>query len=356
MRNTMIAALASCEQALQDLASARHAYATAVAAVRTATYQEFAAGGNHERGMSRMENISSGFGLERFDAVVASRARTLNLGRMMDARVEGNYEQTGPEWVENFRAGLQRVLPCLVMVLALLWASPAQAAIAFDAATDGENNGFSTSTLSFSHTTSGSNRLLIVGVAGDGTTDDCSGGGNGVTFNGDAMTLVDKAQHTGQSRWTYAFLLVNPDAGAHTVLVTCGSTHFIGAVAVSYTGTAQTGQPDASNTNSGDNGGGTLTTSVTTVEDNSWTVLLAHDDGGVLTAGTGSTLRVDDAAFSIVGIFDSNGPHTPAGSESMDISGAGARATVIVSIAPDTGGGPGPSSRGCRMLLCGVGE
>jgi len=154
----------------------------------------------------------------------------------------------------------------------------------------------------------------------------------GATYNSVAMTLLNK-QGVGD-RWEYFFYLLGPATGAHTFTITAiNNPSFIGAVAASYTGVAQTGQPDASTMN---NGASPLTTTLTTVADNSWTILAARSTAA-LSAGTGSTQR-QLWSNSTFGLYDSNGPVTPAGSYGMTVSAAAAIQAIMGSFAPAAGG------------------
>lgn len=214
-----------------------------------------------------------------------------------------------------------------------------QAAIAFDAATDGGL--VSATSLSFPHTCTGSGLVLLVGVLGDliGGADDVTG----VTYNGAALTLVDKYTAVGADRYTYLFLLAGPATGAHNVVVSASSSHDLFAGAISFSGCAAAGQPDAHRTNSGSSA--PLTTALTTIANNCWTVVFAasYASNNAPTAGTGSTRRTFDASFGAWGFFDSNGPITPAGSYSMTTSYPTPIAHdlihLMLSLAPDTGGG-----------------
>jgi hypothetical protein len=218
-------------------------------------------------------------------------------------------------------------------------------AIAFDAATDGGKVNPATS-LTFSHTCTGSLGLLVVGFSGDnfGGADDVSS----VTYNSVAMTLAQKiTSATGGDRITYIYYLLGPATGAHNVVITCSSSHLIQGGAVSYTGVKASGQPDATTTNFSSTVATTLTTSLTTANDNSWCVLIhgGYDGGSAPTAGAGTTRRTFDGTDGGWGLFDSNGPVTPAGSKSL-ISNYGSGTNpfglaivhVMVSFQPDTGG------------------
>jgi hypothetical protein len=80
------------------------------------------------------------------------------------------------------------------------------------------------------------------------------------------------------------------------------------AVLDDYTGVAQTGQPDGTNTNNV-NSVTTLSSPITTVANNDWVILAGggYSSGAAPTAGTGLILRGYDAADGRVGLFDSNG-------------------------------------------------
>lgn len=191
-------------------------------------------------------------------------------------------------------------------------------AIAFNAAADGGNNGGGSAGLTFAYTCgSGNNRLLVVLVLGDTSVNDVTG----VTYNGVSMTLAAPpglAPGGPDNRWLYLFWLIAPATGTNNVVISASSTHFILGGAADYTGVSQTGQPDATTTHAGSGSITSLTTSITTVADNSWAVLAENNGGGLPpTANTGTIRRAVDAAFSAWGLFDSNGPVTPPGSFGM---------------------------------------
>ena len=195
--------------------------------------------------------------------------------------------------------------------------------IAFVGAADGGN---ASTTLTYSYTVgSGNNRLLVVAAVGGTITDDVSG----ATYNGVSMTLAVKQNPNGNSsnRWVYLFYLLNPVSGAHNVVVSGGS--FVTSGAADYQNVDQSGQPDATITNQGTGSITTLTTSITTVANNSWPILVENGFGsGPPAAGTGLTRRTFDAAFGTYGIFDSNGPVTPAGAYSMTTTRSTASNTI----------------------------
>lgn len=220
-------------------------------------------------------------------------------------------------------------------------------AIAFNAAADGGNT---VGNLTFSYTSgSGSNRLLVVGIVGDSPI---AGGGlnaddiTSVTYAGVAMTLAIKlAPGTHPfNRWLYLYYLLAPATGSNNVVISISGSHFVGAGAADYTGVKQSSQPDATTSQIGAGAVTSLTTSITTIADNSWAILVenSYDANAAPNAGTGATRRTFDATFGAWGIFDSNAAITPAGSYSMTTSLNNSVDTishVIASFQPDTGSG-----------------
>lgn len=238
----------------------------------------------------------------------------------------------------------------------LLWAVPGWAQIAFDAAADGGNNGGSTSSLSWSHTSTGSNRIGFVGCQGD--TMDGADDVTSITWGGSGMTLVRKITTSDFTptlfpRFLYLYYIIAPATGSQTVQANISGTHYLLCGSVSYTGASQTGQTDADTANESALATDTsLTTMLTTVADNSWVLVLeeGYNADNPPGAGTGSTRRTFEAAFGGWGLFDSNGPKTPAGSVSMETTRTSAAATgiqhIMASFKPAAAaGGGGDASR-----------
>src|SRR3990167_4966147 len=143
-------------------------------------------------------------------------------------------------------------------------------AIAFDTTT-------TSATSSWSHTCSGSDRILIV------TLRCADNAATAVTYNSVAMTKINEVALGGGVAATQLWLLMNPASGANTVSVTI--TGGVSSISASYTGVLQTGQPDAQNTNT-TTSGTSLAVTVTTIADNDWLIGGAFDNGaGVLSAG-----------------------------------------------------------------------
>lgn len=221
-------------------------------------------------------------------------------------------------------------------------------AIAFDAAKDGGNNGGGSNTQTWSHTCTGSDLLLIVGITGDTSTDDITA----VTYNGVACTLVGKVLG---ARWEYMYYLLGPATGAHTVSVTAGSSHYLIGLSASYTGVAQSGQPDNSATTT--SASSPVAISLTTVADNCWTIATGWLFSSPV-AGAGTTRRILEAAFLGGSIWESStNPITPAGNSTLNMTWGAAQSAslVMASFKPVGGGGGSPLFRPSQLAGLGAG-
>lgn len=184
-------------------------------------------------------------------------------------------------------------------------------AIAYDTSSTSNNGG---PTLTYSHTCSGSNRLLVIGIDGP-----LSGTGNtitSVTYGGVAMTQVSGSPIDKGGRFFYLYYLVNPTIGANNISVTFSSTDYIAITAASYSGVLQTGQPDATNT-SQVTSGASNTVAVTTIADRCW-VMGASRSASNATGQAGTTIRQN--AGNALALIDSNQPKTPAGSYTLGLN------------------------------------
>jgi len=200
--------------------------------------------------------------------------------------------------------------------------------IAFDASVAADNSpGYSSTTVTWSHTCTGSNRILFVHVRGD-TSDNVTG----VTYAGVSMTLIDKV-FVATNRWQYLFYLIAPATGSNSCIATASTSIAFLVESASYTGARQSGQPDSKATNTGSSVT-TLTFTTTTVADNCWMILAVGASNGGLTASTGSFLRRIGTNTGSA-IFDSNSALTPAGSKSMIVNcTSGAINGIIASFSP----------------------
>lgn len=219
-------------------------------------------------------------------------------------------------------------------------------AITFVGAAAGGTAGSVTS-YTFAYTCgSGSNRLLVVGLAIQPEGADLV---TGVTYSGVAMTLARKqicppADPTADSD-CYLYYLLNPASGTHDVVVTLSSSGRVnGSVAADYAGVRQSAQPDAVNgvTSAAPT---IMTEPITTVADNSWAIFANayYSYGSPVTAVANCTRRVDDSTS--VALFDSGGDITPAGLFTMgttQTSNDYKSTAAIASFSPATSPPPPP--------------
>jgi len=161
-----------------------------------------------------------------------------------------------------------------------------------------------------------------------------------MTLNGVAMTALTNYKITSGSlnNWkVYIYYLANPSTGSQTF--SCSSSSASGGiyiVAGTWTGTGSTVEAFHQDSNTS---GSTLTNTVTTLTNNAWCMSFASSDdngGGKPTANSGCTLRKLEAVDNVMGLFDSNGAITPAGSKSFvyNINGTHGGRGVIMSIPP----------------------
>lgn len=241
---------------------------------------------------------------------------------------------------------MKRLLLLGLLVLGL--AAPASAQIALDVATDGGSS--STSPLTFSHTVTGSNPYLVVGVMGDPSVDMVTG----CTYNSVSMTQLDKIQTTGPSRWMYLFGLAAPATGAHNVVCSASASALFSALSVSYTGVNATGQPDSHNT--GTANANPFSVSTTVVASNTWLVGVFFDANGFPSASTGTTQRVKGDLCGCGFAMEDSNAIVGTGTQSLTINSTGAGISgIVASLVPQGGGGGGGGSTH-RLMLLGAGK
>ena len=203
-------------------------------------------------------------------------------------------------------------------------------AIAFDATSLSTYKAAGAGTLTWSHACTGSDLILwVYAYCGNNSAV------TSPTYNGSAMTVHQSLAMTGGAAGQYirSWYIIAPSTGTNTVSLTSNSDMY--GFGASYTGAAQTGQPDSGNTqaltpvNS-------ITTSTTTIADNCWLVGFSYT-GNAQTAGSNTTLRANTS--SILYIIDSNSAQTPAGSKSLSVTCSNTFAGMLVaSIAPVASG------------------
>lgn len=210
--------------------------------------------------------------------------------------------------------------------------------IVFDAVSGAKDNSGAVTTLTWSHTCTGSNRILVVmGSVTSATPRTVTG----ITYNAVALTAV--ASTSAASVYSYMYYLLAPATGANNVVVTIsgatdGSNKQFAATAQSYTGAKQSAQPDSSNTNALTSSTVTnFPVSTTVVLPNGWLVGVASEDAGDIAAGAAgaNTIYRGASQFNAVGA-DSNGV-VATGSRSLNWGRAGTTGNlsgVVMSIAP----------------------
>ncbi|MHC4738551.1 MAG: beta strand repeat-containing protein, partial [Planctomycetota bacterium] len=221
------------------------------------------------------------------------------------------------------------------------------APIEFDNVSSNAVTGAST-TLSWSHTVgTGSDRILIVGIAGeDGDESDLII--SSVTYGSANMTFVSGSSATGGTgvfkMKTELYYLLNPDSGTDTVTVTysapvtsrCGGTISLSNVK------QQTAEAVATSANESTNN---ISTNITTQTDGAWVVDVVGcgSSGSFTTTAAGMTERFDVTTIDSSGA-GSTKPVASAGSTTMswEHTGANRMALSVAAFAPTGGGGPTP--------------
>lgn len=117
---------------------------------------------------------------------------------------------------------------------------PAPSSIAFDSVSQYQYPPSGVQVNTFAHTVSGNNRVLFVALENDDGPNESLV--SSVTYDGVAMTKVayvgpDVSTNSSQ----YLYVLFNPNLGTHDVVFTLTQAKSVSAVAVSYTGAANTG-------------------------------------------------------------------------------------------------------------------
>lgn len=210
----------------------------------------------------------------------------------------------------------------LLLTVLFFLPTATSAAIAYDTSTAGGTI-TATSPKTWTHTTSGDDRFLVVAVNQTG-----AGNITGVTYGGVSMTRASNEQAVTEAYVISMWYLKNPASGSNTVSVsfTAGSTN---GASSSYTGVLG-GYDTSAN---GLDGTSPITGTLTTVNQ-AWMVMVTTDDGSNPSAGTGTTLLVNFQGGT--SLFDS-GATLSAGSNSLNATftgGAGNGGYVVLSMTP----------------------
>jgi hypothetical protein len=161
--------------------------------------------------------------------------------------------------------------------------------------------------MSWNHTCSGSDRILIVGVGQYKVIQ----ANPTVTYNGVPMMRLLANGWNGETGSAWVFYLINPPTGTHAISVTWADSGTIGmnGVAVSYTGARQSSQPSVYVPSSEDHSTSHSLGLIVT-ETNCWQILFALQEMNSTLISSSATNREQDIPVdSNVGICiaDSNG-------------------------------------------------
>lgn len=189
-------------------------------------------------------------------------------------------------------------------------------AIAFDDSTSATDT--SVSSLTFAHTSTGTDLTLTGGSGHNNNTDILTS----TTYAAVAVTLINSVQNPTTSRFRYLNLKVGPATGANNYVITLSTTsdRIVGAV-ITHTGVSQTGQPDAQNTQTVASAT-SATSTLNSVADLCRKIVWWNSQAQIPAAGTNTTSReVIDA--HILGDSGETGI-TPAGAFDMTATVGGA--------------------------------
>ena len=182
---------------------------------------------------------------------------------------------------------------------------------------------------SWSHTCTGANRFLVVGVsmlsvAGSSVT--------GITYNGVALTKIGHVASVSGAVRAELWGLIAPATGSNTITVTLSTALDSVGCAVSFTGVHQTSPTEGFNSASATNvGAADATVDVTTVADNDWVIDCVATDDTAITVGAGQTQRWNTTGTLGSGAGSTEGPKSPAGAVTMSWTDVAALATWTIS-------------------------
>lgn len=220
-------------------------------------------------------------------------------------------------------------------------------AIAYDTSSSGQTAN-TTNTITWNHTCTGSNLVLVVAVGADSAAEP-----TGVTYNTVALT---KAQGATTGLEHSIWYLASPATGTNSVVVTFAANHHMAAGAVSISGCNTASPVDTSNITNGTSA--TPSIGLTTNNANSFIVCgVTINDNPAITADAPATKRFDELLvidnFHVAGSTRTTttaGLYTP----SWTLDGAGHIYGICgIAINEATGGGGGTLVT--RKTLTGVG-
>lgn len=225
-------------------------------------------------------------------------------------------------------------------------------AIAYDTST--QANTGAASSLTFSHTCTGSDRVLVLDVYWSSSRTVSS-----IQYAGVAMTAAVTQLDTGGGERHGMYYLIAPATGANNVVITLSGSASIVGIASSYTGADQTTVIGATRTELGLETGTTYAEALTTLTDDSWVVWGTRDYAGrTITAGANTALRQRESTQFGMILADSNAAVNPAGSRTLNLNAnlsANWFSDILVEIKPAAGGGGGAAPTPLLSLM-GVGS
>jgi len=209
-------------------------------------------------------------------------------------------------------------------------------AILFDASSGGVA---SSTSLTYSHTCTGSNRILFVGILTGGTNDIVTG----VTYGGVSMSQVNKQVAT--NGYMYSYILIAPATGANNVVVSVSPTQDIWSASASYTGATQSSQPHQQGTAVQASGTSFASQSLTPTLTNTWHISWFRSSANlIIAAGSGTTKRQSPATSTEMMIADSNGEITINVAHTLNATGSTGQWTsngIVLSSTDSEVGGTG---------------
>ena len=207
----------------------------------------------------------------------------------------------------------------------------------FDASTFGTTT---TGTLSFSHTCTGSDRIIFFFIFNQNNS-----GLTTIRYNGVDATLVNTASQNSGTRVIWIYRILAPATGSNTVeIVRASATNTLACRVLSYNTVSQTGFPDASRNDVTASATPTVSGLLTTVANNAFVLAFYRNDvigydSTTITGGTdrGTVLAAPGYTDSAPSVIEF-GPKTPAGSTTITIATNGATNAahigLMVSFAP----------------------
>ena len=161
----------------------------------------------------------------------------------------------------------------------------------------------------WSHTCSGSDRYLVIGIvtlAGQTVSS--------LTYNGVALSLIRGVTNTVRVElWG----LVNPAIGTNTISLTLSGVATSIGIASSFTGVHQTSPVEGDNSATG-TGTADATVDITSVANNDWAVdIVGISVDTTIIVGAGQTQRANVSGAGGAGGMSTEGPKTPAGAITM---------------------------------------